>query len=179
MSVFRALGLRNIFKPCERNMQCTQAKSNQARLGQMPRPSVVESHGCRYCSHQRETPRDKLVASERRQQSLVAASVKLHETSSLVSTQLFVPEAQSEISRWWRLCGTTGNKAERPSSPERAREARAGLTPFQGWEPNFTPSRWLRCAPPPANLRRPSGTKTHLSICVDTNETSSWHLLRR
>jgi len=30
--------------------------------------------------------------------------------------------------------------------------------------------------PPPANIRRPSGTKTHLLIYVDNNETSPWHL---
>src|SRR6266508_2544813 len=55
-----------------------KSQSNQARLAQMPRPRVVESH----VRHYGDTPRDKLVVSERRQQRLVATSVTLHETSS-------------------------------------------------------------------------------------------------
>jgi hypothetical protein len=58
----------------------------------------------------------------------------------------FRPEGTAEISRWWRLCGTTGNKAERPPSPERASEPRLGLSPFQGWERYSTPYRWFRKA---------------------------------
>jgi hypothetical protein len=38
----------------------------RATAFEMPRPCVVESHGRRYHSYKRETPRDKLVASERR-----------------------------------------------------------------------------------------------------------------
>jgi hypothetical protein len=52
-----------------------------------PLACPVEVHA-NSCSGQRESPRDKLVASERASHVPLAASVNLHEASSLVSPQV-------------------------------------------------------------------------------------------
>ena len=85
----------------------------------------------------------------------------------------FCARGAAEISRWWRLCETTGSDGKRLASPERAAD--------QGWsvalsglatQLNSIPVVTLRS--PPANIRRPFRTKTCSPICVETNDARAF-----
>jgi hypothetical protein len=85
----------------------------------------------------------------------------------------FVPEAQPDISRWCSATQPPERRRRDDSSPERAADevwsvALSGLVNLVRvsggsrfrWLSGGSGFRWLRSAPPPANIRRPSGTNT-------------------
>ncbi|MGH9847301.1 MAG: hypothetical protein ACREEM_52060, partial [Blastocatellia bacterium] len=63
-----------------------------ATFFQMPRACLVECHAGSYCSGKRETPRDKLVASQKQSPPVVAATVKLHDARSWHLYQSWYPD---------------------------------------------------------------------------------------
>ena len=96
----------------------------------------------------------------------------------------FAPEAQ-------RILAGGGaernhrNRVEIYSGAPEGRQNETGLSPLRGWEYISTRFRWLRCAPPPANIRCASSAKDMCRNCSWTvcatasqshgfNQTASW-----
>jgi hypothetical protein len=77
--------------------------------------------------------------------SIGASCCSVGQVLNLVITHIFLlrPGGTSEIGGF---AAATGNRGEKPTSPERATDARAGLSPFQGLETTSPPYRWLRQA---------------------------------
>src|SRR5215471_6928507 len=72
----------------------------------------------------------------------------------------------ADISRWWNHRKQSGSL----SSPGGATDRLGSVAPpgLGNW------SDAVPVVPPPANIRRPSGTKTHLLTYVDTNACPPW-----
>jgi hypothetical protein len=51
-------------------------------------------------------------------------------------------------------------QVEKTIQPRQGRQTRLSPPPLRGWNISLHQFRWLRCAPPPANIRCASGAKT-------------------
>src|SRR5262249_7606543 len=93
--------------------------------------------------------------------------------------QFFAPEAQRTLDgggaqRNHRNWPKTISRPGRDAGPGFAAEPTLDLRPSGARSPLLWRFRWLRCAPPPANVRCPSGTKIKCRIFVDTDGRNHW-----